>query len=472
MAYKNTLNGAGDTTLAASLEPLCKSVLGCILIDPNKAVYANVIPAMFFKWEKVAAKVFKTIQDEGTIDTQALAVTLEREGTCRTQDFWSLFGAANQARFEQHVAKVKQEWLRIREISLLEECIQRLKAGVPVEAVDRYSEEQREILHGFTHDKNQDRRDMSQGFLDHLHDIQTGNVPVGYLTDIHALDKLTGGFGIPNRYRVIPARTGMGKSTLLYQSCISLAKKGCGVALFSLETMFYQMMETFCQQETGIARDKMQKENGLGDEEIKEIHKVVGNIHDLPFYVEDNSDELGQILNKARLYIRKYGVKVIFIDYLQLIQDRSGTYKANRERELEIISRSLVLLALKEKVDVTVFTQLSREVEKKADKIPELSHIRGSGSIEQDGGQILFIFRPDYYGFYEDSNGDSQVGAVDLIQRKDRYSGRIGTNRMWYNPIYNKYQNERFDYQGAVVATTGGTYEEKVAKAQKDDIPF
>lgn len=456
--------------LTDSLIPLEKSVLGCVLVDPNRAAEVELAPYMFPNWRSVAEKLFIQIEQTGTADAQTLAYECKRAGICDKQEVYSLIGAMVQDRFEDHAATLRKEWIRREEIGIHQEVLSKLQAGEDVATSLRQADAEREVIHGFADDKHKSRVRQAGDFLDTMHKRQRGELPTGYKIGVPAFDNLSGGLGIPNRIRILAARPGMGKSTFLYQCATAAAKAGCPTVIFSLETLFGQMMETICQQRTGIPRSCMQRQDGLNEAQLRGIQSTVEWYYDLPLFVEDSTDEFGQVCNKIRQYVRKYGVKLVFIDYLQLIQDRTQRHYS-KTLEVEAITRGLTVLALQEGIDIICLSQLSRAVETRGgDKRPMMSDLRHSGSIEQDAGQIWFLYRPDYYGILEDEEGQSLKGALDVIQAKDRYAGKIGEVRMWYNAKYNFYQPGESDEEVAPPAYNPNV---KPTKPNTNDrIPF
>ena len=134
--------------------------------------------------------------------------------------------------------------------------------------------------------------------------------------------------------------------------------------------------------------------------------------------------KIGPLIQEAERLIQEENVKVIFIDYLQLLH--STKYSGNREMEIAYTSRCLKDLAKKYDVSIFISSQLSRAVETRGgNKSPMMSDLRESGAIEQDADKVMFLYRPEYYGFEYDEEGNSSRGKMDIIMGKNR-SGSIG----------------------------------------------
>jgi replicative DNA helicase len=137
--------------------------------------------------------------------------------------------------------------------------------------------------------------------------------------------------------------------------------------------------------------------NNLNDAERKILLKTDDKILLSPLHIEDMGGiSISQLRAKATIMKQKYGIKVIFIDYLQLMSGQ-GKNNQNREQEVSLISRSLKSLAKELQVPIIALSQLSRRVEERGDKMPQLSDLRESGSIEQDADAVIMLMRPNYY---------------------------------------------------------------------------
>jgi replicative DNA helicase len=219
---------------------------------------------------------------------------------------------------------------------------------------------------------------------------------IGLDTGFNELNNTLCGWVKPD-FVIIAARPGMGKTAFMLSSIYHLAiLNSVSTAVFSLEMSSEQLVERLesITSELPLKRIRM---NILNDAEKAHLLRQDDKILLSPLHIEDTGGiSVTQLRAKATILKQKYGIKVIFIDYLQLM---SGTGKANQNREQEVsfISRSLKALAKELEVPIIALSQLSRRVEERADKMPQLSDLRESGSIEQDADAVIMLMRPAYY---------------------------------------------------------------------------
>jgi replicative DNA helicase len=223
---------------------------------------------------------------------------------------------------------------------------------------------------------------------------------LGYDTGFSELNNTLAGWCRPD-FVVIAARPGMGKTAFMlstiYHLCIV---QKVPVAIFSLEMSSEQLVERLESITSEIPLKRLRM-NNLNDAERKILLKTDDKILLSPLHIEDMGGiSISQLRAKATIMKQKYGIKVIFIDYLQLMSGQ-GKNNQNREQEVSLISRSLKSLAKELQVPIIALSQLSRRVEERGDKMPQLSDLRESGSIEQDSDAVLMLMRPSYYEMTE-----------------------------------------------------------------------
>lgn len=211
---------------------------------------------------------------------------------------------------------------------------------------------------------------------------------------------------------IIAARPGMGKTAFMLNVARNKAvEQGKAVLIFSLEMSTKKLVGRMSALESGVSsRDVNQKTMSAG--QLMTLGAGVTRLLDAPIYFDETAgQDILELRAKIRRARREYGIEEVFIDYLQLMH---GEKKGNREQEISFISRNLKLIAKEEDITITALCQLSREVEKRPDKRPQLSDLRESGAIEQDADWVWFLFRPEYYGI-----GD-QTGTYD----EETFDGR------------------------------------------------
>ena len=163
---------------------------------------------------------------------------------------------------------------------------------------------------------------------------------------------------------------------------------------------------------------------GLKDEEVYRYISLKDNLTQMKIHIDDTSSiSIENLKMKAKSMALRYHINILFVDYLQLI-----TYPkaGNREQEISFISRSLKGLAKELNIPVIALSQLSRNVEQRIDKRPFLSDLRDSGAIEQDADEVVFLYRPEYYGidhWDKEYNNESTKNEVEIIISKNRHGG-------------------------------------------------
>ncbi len=245
-------------------------------------------------------------------------------------------------------------------------------------------------------------------------------IPTGY----HYLDEVTSGFNQGDLV-VIAARPSMGKTTFVLNIALNMAMEyNKTIGFFSLEmsakTLGYKIISRISQIPVNDIR--------RGNIPIANIQKLVDAVS-LIFekkiiFDEAESVTLFDIKQSARRLKSKYGLDVIFIDYLQLISPPAGTKTENRVQIVSEISKGLKQLARELNVPVIACAQLSRAPEKRENKRPQLSDLRESGSIEQDADFVGFLYREDYYKSKDESKDNQQKGITEFIVGKQRLGRR------------------------------------------------
>lgn len=218
------------------------------------------------------------------------------------------------------------------------------------------------------------------------------------------------------------------------------------IAFFSLEMSSLQLVNRLISAETGISADKLKRAD-LQPHEWMQLTTKVETLATAPIFIDDTpAINIFELRAKCRRLKMQHDIQMIVIDYLQLMSGTSSDKKgSNREQEISLISRSLKSIAKELNVPVIALSQLSREVEKRGgDKRPQLSDLRESGSIEQDADMVIFLYRPEYYGFDHDENGNPTQGVTEIIVSKHR-NGALGTVKVKFIS-----QNAKFvDYDAA-----------------------
>jgi replicative DNA helicase len=257
-----------------------------------------------------------------------------------------------------------------------------------------------------------------------------------------ALDKITGGWQDSDLV-VLAARPAMGKTAFALSMAKNIAvDQQIPVALFSLEMSNVQLVNRLLMNVCEI-RGNILKSGNLTVQEWHQFDNRAGQLLGKPIYIDDTpSLSVFGLRTKARRLVREHGVKVLMIDYLQLM-NASGMKHNSRQEEVSTISRSLKGLAKELNIPILALSQLNRGVENRGtgDKRPQLSDLRESGAIEQDADTVLFIHRPEYYKIYQDEAGHDLRGKAEIIIAKHR-NGAVGNILLTFRGEYARFENE------------------------------
>ena len=259
-----------------------------------------------------------------------------------------------------------------------------------------------------------------------IEDISKREGLSGVSTGFEKLDKLTSGWQ-PSDLIIIAARPGMGKTALTLSMARNMAvTKEIPVAFFSLEMSSVQLITRLISSETGLSSEKL-RTGKLADHEWQQLNVKVTDLEKAPLYIDDTpSLSIFDLRAKARRLSSQHGIKLIIVDYLQLMTAGSSSKAGNREQEISTISRNLKALAKELDIPVIALSQLSRAVETRGGtKRPMLSDLRESGAIEQDADIVSFIYRPEYYNIdeWDDEERTPSQGQAEFIVAKHRNGG-------------------------------------------------
>ena len=260
----------------------------------------------------------------------------------------------------------------------------------------------------------------------------------GVASGFSALDRVTSGWQ-PSDLIIIAARPGMGKTAFVVSALRNAAIDfQSPVAIFSLEMSSVQLVNRMISAEAELESEKI-KRGDLADYEWEQIMHKTDKLSQAPIFIDDTPAlSILELRAKSRRLVAQHGVKLIIIDYLQLMSADSAK-GGNREQEIATISRSLKGIAKELNVPVIALSQLSRAVETRGgDKRPLLSDLRESGSIEQDADMVMFLYRPEYYGLDTDESGMPLQGLGEVIIAKHR-NGRTDTVNLKFIGKYTKF---------------------------------
>ena len=256
---------------------------------------------------------------------------------------------------------------------------------------------------------------------------------IGVPSGLIDLDAMTAGFH-PGDLVIIAGRPAMGKTSL----ALSIARNAAvdhkeGVGIFSLEMADHQIAMRFLCAESKVDSHLVRTGN-LPKSQWKNLSIHVGTLAEAPIYLDDSpAITVLELRAKARRLKAEHDVKMIIVDYLQLMQGPKGV--ESRQQEISIITRSLKSLAKDLKIPIVALSQLSRAVENRSDRRPQLSDLRESGAIEQDADVVMFLYRQWIYSREEDDRGKAQI-----IIAKQR-NGPTGTVNVTFIDRFARFEN-------------------------------
>ncbi len=241
--------------------------------------------------------------------------------------------------------------------------------------------------------------------------LNSGGHLSGVTTGLDGINSKIGGLHRSDLL-ILAGRPGMGKSSLATNMAFAAAQRflrdqedgidpaksaGAPVAIFSLEMSADQLATRILSEESGISSENLRM-GKISQQEFRQLARAAADLQTLPLYIDDTPGlTIAALRTRARRLKRQKGIGMVVIDYLQLLQGSGKSSNDNRVQEISEISRGLKQLAKELDLPVLALSQLSRAVEQREDKRPQLSDLRESGSIEQDADIVMFIYREDYY---------------------------------------------------------------------------
>ncbi|RME64121.1 MAG: replicative DNA helicase, partial [Alphaproteobacteria bacterium] len=301
---------------------------------------------------------------------------------------------------------------------------------------------------------------------------KAGGAVSGKTTGLNALNQKVGGFHDSDLI-VLAGRPGMGKTALAtsiaYNCALAYRKdmeaglaakdsKGGVVGFFSLEMSADQLAARILSQQSGVNSEDLRK-GKLNEEQFRKVARASAELQDLPFFIDDTPGlSIAALRARARRLHRRHGLGLLVVDYLQLLTATGARGRApeNRVQEISEITRGLKNIAKSLRVPVLALSQLSRSVENREDKRPQLADLRESGTIEQDADLVLFVYRESYYHDRKKPEEDDpdfiawQEKAVALhgkatIDVAKHRHGATGTVDVGFNPSAAYFEDRRLD---------------------------
>jgi replicative DNA helicase len=347
-----------------------------------------------------------------------------------------------------------------------------------LELLDKAFDHLGEVSNLIIRNKEINIKELTAEIIDYGGKLFRNEVKPGIETPISHLTNRMGGWR-NGELIILAARPGMGKTAFALKTGWLAALQQIPVAFFSLEMSATRLLSRIFSMDLKIDNDKFTKD-GLSPAEQEMIMARMNDFDNIPFYIDDTSSlTIQSLFVKAKKLKKNKGIKLLIIDYLQLM---SGNSK-NREQEISKISRGLKMIAIELDIPVIALSQLSRAVETRGgNKRPLLSDLRESGAIEQDADVVGFLYRPEYYGneTWDDYEGVSCVGEAEYIISKNRNGGLV-RNRMKFEGRYTRFsdideETDVFDYPEPIKLNenvTADTFGPPTKiREDEDELPF
>ena len=436
-----------------------EAVLGAMLIDKKGVdeVIDILQPEAFYKTshQYIFNSIYKLFHDSQPIDLLTVSSALKKESKLEVVggEFYLVQlsqKVASSAHIEFHARIILQKYIQRSLIRISNEIIETAYN----ESTDVFDllDEAESKLYDVTQRNIKRSSETAQNLVleakKRIEDISKSKGLSGVSTGYEKLDKLTSGWQ-PSDLIIIAARPGMGKTALTLSMARNIAvTKDIPVAFFSLEMSSVQLITRLISAETGLSSEKL-RTGKLADHEWQQLNIKVTDLEKAPLFIDDTpSLSIFDLRAKARRLASQYAIKLIIVDYLQLMTAGTRSKTGNREQEISTISRNLKALAKELDIPVIALSQLSRAVETRGGtKRPMLSDLRESGAIEQDADIVSFIYRPEYYNIdeWDDDERSPSQGQAEFIVAKHR-NGGLDTIRMKFIAHLGKFEDlDTFD---------------------------
>jgi len=407
-----------------------RAVICCIIDKPGLFYDSNLKPDMFFGIDNVV--VYKAITDlflrGKTLDIVLLSNELVKNGEYELIGGDTYFEAIAstehlESNFREYIKLVSDAYLSRQVIDAGKRIADAGYSGSAEHALDLAFEETSKLLNAvnFGSDVSSVHELMSNelvALLERMQNPGCSGIPTGFTE----YDLITGGLAETDEV-IIAARPSVGKTALGLRIMLNVAKQDIPILYFSYEMSHRQLMQRLLSMESGVSLSKIR--NGmLNEKEATRLLESANAVGDLPITINNNfSASATEIVTKTKKLVRDYGIKLVVVDYIQLMPFRTEFATL----DLGGIARRLKSLAMSTDITLILISQLNRLVEMRQDKIPILSDLRQSGNLEEHADVVLMLHREDTYNATEENKG-----KTDLFIRKNR-NGPLGVIPLMFN---------------------------------------
>jgi len=468
-----------------------EAVLGAMLIDEKgvNEIIELLSPEVFYKrsHQLIYESIERLFRESEPIDLLTVSADLKKNKNFEPAggDFYLISlsqKVSSSAHIEFHSRIIIQKYIQRKLITISNEIIQKSynESTDVMDLLDEAESKLYDVAQGNIKTSTESAQNLVIRAKARIEEIAKQEGLSGVSTGFEKLDKLTSGWQ-PSDLVIIAARPGMGKTALALSMArnISVQQK-IPVAFFSLEMSSVQLITRLISSETGLTSDKL-RTGKLADHEWQQLNIKVSDLESSPLFIDDSpSLTIFELRAKARRLSSSHGIKLIIIDYLQLMNIGSSNKAGNREQEISTISRNLKALAKELDIPVIALSQLSRAVETRGGtKRPILSDLRESGAIEQDADIVSFLYRPEYYGIseWDDDMKTPSDGQGEFIVAKHR-NGALDSIKLKFIPNLGKFEDlggfdSPFEFQSKLNPENKlSDFSEPRNKDEDDDMPF
>lgn len=412
-------------------------VIGAMMIDKKGVdeIIDILHPDVFYKegHRVIFEAIIKLFESTEPIDLLTVSTQLKKDGKLEMAggDFYLIQltqKVSSSAHIEYHARIILQKYIQRQLIKISSEIIEEAydETTDVFDLLDNAEAKLYEVTQGNIQKSTESAMSLVLQAKKKIEEISNKEGLSGISTGFHKLDALTSGWQ-PSDLIIVAARPGMGKTALTLSMARNIAVDGGNaVAFFSLEMSSVQLITRLISSETGLSSEKL-RTGKLEKHEWEQLNVKVKSLEKAPLFIDDTpSLSIFDLRAKARRLASQHNIRLIIIDYLQLMTAGGSVKGGNREQEISTISRNLKALAKELNVPVIALSQLSRAVETRGgSKRPLLSDLRESGAIEQDADIVSFIYRPEYYKIeeWDDDEHSPTANQAEFIVAKHRNGG-------------------------------------------------
>ena len=443
-------------------------VLGAMMIDKKGVdeVIDILQPEAFYKesHQLIFNAIISLFEKQEPIDIKTVSFQLKKDGNLNSVggDYYLIElsqKVSSSAHIEFHSRIILQKFIQRKLISISSDIIEDSydETSDVFDLLDKAESKIYDISQRNLKKNTQSAEDLVLAAKKKIEEISKKEGLSGIASGFGEIDRLTSGWQ-PSDLIIVAARPGMGKTAFTLSMARNITvENNIPVAFFSLEMSAIQLITRLISSETGLNSEKL-RTGKLEKFEWELLNVKVTNLENAPLYIDDTpSLSIFELRAKARRLSSQFGIKLIVVDYLQLMTLGYSQKSGNREQEISTISRNLKALAKELDIPIIALSQLSRAVELRGGtKRPILSDLRESGAIEQDADIVSFLYRPEYYKIdeWDDEDRSPALGQAEFIVAKHRNGGLSSIKLKFINSL-GKFENlsafeNPFEYQSKI----------------------